>query len=152
MSFYLCDTNVWLALSIPSHLHHGAAQRWLNGIHEVASVLFCRATQQSFLRLVSTAALVAPYGLRAMSNDDAWSAFENLISDDRLVLQVQEPTGIERVWKQYTARSTPSPKLWMDAYLAAFARAGGYTLVTTDAAMRQFSGLDLLLLSDSLAT
>jgi predicted nucleic acid-binding protein len=34
----------------------------------------------------------------------------------------------------------------MDAYLAAFAFAGGYRMVTTDAAFKQFRGLDLELL------
>ncbi len=43
-------------------------------------------------------------------------------------------------------RDTASPKIWMDAYLAAFALAGGYQMVTTDAAFKQFRGLDLLLL------
>lgn len=36
----------------------------------------------------------------------------------------------------------------MDAYLAAFAMAGGYRMVTTDRAFRQFQGLDLVLLGD----
>ncbi len=44
---------------------------------------------------------------------------------------------------------TASPKLWMDAYMAAFARASGYRLVTTDAAFAQFDGLDLVLLDSS---
>jgi predicted nucleic acid-binding protein len=34
----------------------------------------------------------------------------------------------------------------MDAYLAAFARAAGCTLVTLDAGFRQFAGLDLRVL------
>ena len=34
----------------------------------------------------------------------------------------------------------------MDAYLAGFARAGGYRLVTTDTAFKPFTGLDLELL------
>jgi predicted nucleic acid-binding protein len=46
-------------------------------------------------------------------------------------------------------RGTASPKLWMDAYLAAFALAGRYAMVTTDAAFRQFRGLDLLILGQS---
>jgi predicted nucleic acid-binding protein len=37
----------------------------------------------------------------------------------------------------------------MDAYLAAFALAGRYSMVTTDAAFRQFRGLDLLILGQS---
>jgi predicted nucleic acid-binding protein len=40
-----------------------------------------------------------------------------------------------------------SPKLWMDAYLGAFAMAGGYHLVTTDKAVKQFKGLGLQVLS-----
>ena len=35
-----------------------------------------------------------------------------------------------------------SPKLWMDAYLAAFAIESGQQLVTTDTGFRQFKGLD----------
>jgi predicted nucleic acid-binding protein len=35
----------------------------------------------------------------------------------------------------------------MDAYLAAFAMAGEYPLVTTDAAFKQFKDLDLIVLS-----
>jgi predicted nucleic acid-binding protein len=34
----------------------------------------------------------------------------------------------------------------MDAYLAAFAIAGGHQLITIDTAFRQFDGLDLLVL------
>jgi predicted nucleic acid-binding protein len=35
----------------------------------------------------------------------------------------------------------------MDAYLAAFAQAGGYKMVTFDKDFRQFNGLDLVLLA-----
>jgi predicted nucleic acid-binding protein len=42
----------------------------------------------------------------------------------------------------------PSPKLWMDAYLAAFALQSGHRLVTTDRDFRQFKGLDLFLLGE----
>ena len=45
-------------------------------------------------------------------------------------------------------RGTASPKLWMDAYLAAFALAGGCRMVTTDAAFKQFAGLDLELIGE----
>ncbi len=43
-------------------------------------------------------------------------------------------------------RSQASPKVWMDAYLAAFAVAGNYQFVTNDKAFRQFEGLDLVML------
>lgn len=55
----------------------------------------------------------------------------------------EEPAGLERRWKRLAVRDSASPKLWMDAYLAAFALAGGHRLATTDAAFKQFSSLDL---------
>jgi predicted nucleic acid-binding protein len=39
-----------------------------------------------------------------------------------------------------------SRKLWTDAYLAAFARAGGIGLATFDRGFRRHDGLDLILL------
>ncbi len=61
-------------------------------------------------------------------------------------MRAEEPAGLEVRWKQFALRVTASPKIWMDAYLAGFARAGGFRMVTTDAAFEQFTGLDLELL------
>ena len=62
---------------------------------------------------------------------------------------MDEPRGLETQWKKLAGGPWPSPKLWMDAYLAAFAMAGGYQIVTTDKAFKQFKLLDLVLLSKS---
>lgn len=142
----LCDSNVWLALALSRHIHQAAARGWLETVADPASVLFCRATQQAFLRLLTNAAVLTPYGNPPLTNRQAWSAYEALLADDRIVFQGREPTGLELRWRQLAIRDTASPKLWMDAYLAAFALAGGHRMVTTDTAFRQFSGLDLLLL------
>ena len=106
------------------------------------------ATQQSFLRLLTTGPVSAPYGIPPLSNKAAWSVYEGFLADERIAW-VEEPSGLERHWKKLAAGSKASPKLWMDAYLAAFALAGGYQLVTTDKAFKQFKGLGLLLLSKS---
>jgi predicted nucleic acid-binding protein len=90
---------------------------------------------------------VAPYGNRPLSNAQAWSAYEAFAGDDRVALRIDEPTHLESHWKQLAARDTVSPKLWMDAYLAAFAITAGLRLVTTDTAFRQFAGLDHLILA-----
>lgn len=142
----LCDSNVWLALALSKHAHHTAARDWLGTVEEPASVLFCRATQQSFLRLLTNPSVLAPYGNSPLTNREAWSAYEAFLADDRIAFRADEPVGVEPFWKELAARKTASPKLWMDAYLAAFARAGRYSMVTTDAAFRQFQGLDLLVL------
>jgi toxin-antitoxin system PIN domain toxin len=143
----LLDSNVWLALTLSGHVHHGAARLWLDRIEEPASVLFCRATQQSFNRLLTNASVLKPYGNPPLTNREAWQAYHDLLDDDRIACRAEEPPGLEVRWEQLAARDTASPKLWMDAYLAAFALAGGHRLATTDAAFRQFPGLALEVLT-----
>jgi toxin-antitoxin system PIN domain toxin len=143
----LADSNVWLALALSKHVFHGVARSWLASRKPAAPALFCRSTQQSFLRLLTTRAVLAPYGIPPLSNKAAWSVYEGLRADERIAWS-QEPRGLESQWKKLAANAKASPKLWMDAYLAAFALAGGYQLVTTDKAFKQFKGLDLLVLSD----
>jgi uncharacterized protein len=142
----LCDANVWLALTLSGHVHQRAAGAWFDGIAEPESVLFCRATQQAYLRLLTNSAVLAPYGLPPLSNEAAWSAYEAIHGDERVTLRIDEPSGLERRWRRLAARPSASPKLWMDTYLAAFAMASGYRMVTTDTAFRQFDGLDLMVL------
>jgi uncharacterized protein len=146
---WLCDNNIWLALALSGHLHHPDARDWLETVVEPGSIFFCRATQQAFLRLLTNTAVLAPYGNPPLTNRQAWSAYEALLADERIVFRGQETPGLELQWMEFALRDTASPKLWMDAYLAAFALGGGYRLVTTDTAFRQFSGLDLLLLGAS---
>jgi uncharacterized protein len=146
---WLCDNNVWLALALSGHVHHASVRDWLETVVEPASILFCRATQQAFLRLLTNTAVLAPYGNPPLTNRQAWLAYEALLADDRIVFRAQEPARLDLHWKELAVRDSASPKLWMDAYLAAFARAGGYRMVTTDTAFRQFSGMDLVLLGHS---
>ncbi len=141
----LPDTNLWLALALSKHTHHTAARAWLDGEDKPDSILFCRSTQQSLLRLLTTAGVMSLYGIASLSNKDAWAVYEAFIADDRIVFQ-SEPPGVGTIWKKFAARRTSSLKLWMDAYLAAFALASGAQLVTTDKAFSQFPGLDVLVI------
>ena len=143
----LCDVNVWLALTLSGHAHAAAARRWFGQVAVPGSVLFCRVTQQAYLRLLTNAAVLAPYGNPPLSNREAWAAYEALLADDRVMLQADEPPGIEARWRELTLRDTASPKLWTDAYLAAFSIAAGYRMVTTDTAFGQFPRLDLVLVA-----
>lgn len=149
MSQDLCDTSVWLALALPDHVHHQIARSWFEAVAEPATVLFCRSTQQSFLRLLTTERMLARYGNRPLSSEEAWSVYDTLMADDRIAFREAEPDDLEVRWKQNTKRPQATPKLWMDAYLAAFATAAGFRLVTFDKAFRQFPGLDLLVLEES---
>jgi toxin-antitoxin system PIN domain toxin len=147
LSGHLPDTSVWLALLLPDHVHNLPARNWFDRVEEAESVVFCRATQQSLLRLLTTPAVFAPYGNSPLTNGEAWTVVDALMDDGRLAFRPDEPEGLGRIWQEFAVRPTASPKLWMDAYLAAFARASQMQLVTADSAFRQFEGLDLHLLS-----
>jgi uncharacterized protein len=141
----LADSNVWLALALSKHVFHTTATRWLTQRSRREFVVFCRSTQQSFLRLLTTTAVLAPYGIPPLSNEAAWSVYEAFLAGKRIAF-ANEPRGVDPTWKSLAARPLSSPKLWMDAYLAAFAITGGHRLVTTDKGFRQFPELDLLVL------
>lgn len=143
---FLVDTNVWLALALSKHSFHIVVRKWLDSVSQRKSVAFCRATQQSFLRLLTTKAVLSPYGIPPLNNKSAWSVYEGFFNDKRISL-LDEPKGLEAQWKQLAHVSKASPKLWMDAYLAAFAITGRYQIVTTDLAFRQFKGLQVQVLS-----
>ena len=149
MAMLLCDTNVWLALALSKHGHHDSARGWLDTIDERAVIHFCRATQQSFLRLLTNRTVLGAYGNAPLTNDEAWSVYAALLADDRITMAGQEPSGLEAAWRSFAVRPSASPKVWMDAYLAAFASTGGYELVTTDTDFRQYQGVALRLLGHS---
>jgi toxin-antitoxin system PIN domain toxin len=139
----LPDINVWLALTLDLHGHHTLARRWMRNLG--AEVVLCRAAQQGLFRLLTTTLIMERYGVRPLTNKEAWAVFDGYLAGGRISCQ-DEPEGVQAVWRKLASRNTASPKLWMDAYLAAFAISGGLRLVTTDKAFRQFSGLDLLVL------
>ncbi|MBS1568822.1 MAG: PIN domain-containing protein [Bacteroidetes bacterium] len=145
MKQFLPDVNVWFALAQVRHQHHRTAQAWLQGIQAPDKVVFCRPTQQGLLRLSTTAAIMGLYGTRPITNAAAWRNFGVWLTDPVIDFE-EEPLPLGPVWEKFGAVPSASPKLWMDAYLAAFAVTGNFTLVTTDKAFRQFKGLDVLVL------
>ena len=142
----LVDTSVWVALIVDNHQFNAVTRAWLAEREQSATAAFCRAIQQSLLRLLTTAAVFPPHE-RPMTNAQAWAAYHALVADERVSF-AEEPAGVEAVWERLASRRRASPKLWMDAYLAAFAIAGGYQFVTTDRGFRQHEGLDLLVLTE----
>jgi toxin-antitoxin system PIN domain toxin len=133
---HLPDINFWLALSFRSHVHHASANAWMKtaGRHSCA---MCRVTQMGFLRLATNQKV---FSSDALSMLDAWRAYEEILADERVVF-AEEPDEIEAPWRRHTQRSTFSTNVWTDAYLAAFAQAAGFELITFDTAFRQYTGL-----------
>ena len=79
-----------------------------------------------------------------LSNSQAWSIYGNLQADE-VVSFVSEPNGIDPIWKRFSSLNTPSPKVWMDAYLASFCVAGDMEMTTFDQGMRRFEAEGLKL-------
>jgi toxin-antitoxin system PIN domain toxin len=143
---YLADSSLWLALALSRHSHHGVAAQWFDSVRDTEQVAFCRATQQGLLRLLTHSTILGGYGNPPMTNRQAWKTYDEFAADSRVTLLRSEPPGVDGRWREYSERSTVSPKLWMDAYLAAFAVCGGHELVTTDHAFHQYRGLSHLVL------
>ncbi len=84
-----------------------------------------------------------------MKNDvlpsrDAWRAYQAILRDERVSF-APEPFALETEWRKLTDQNKPTPKVWTDAYLSAFAHAGGMRLVTLDRAVLAIAGGALVL-------
>lgn len=110
--------------------------------------MFCRVTQQAFLRLVTTSALQQAYNSPLISNAAALAKYRSLLTHPQIGW-LDEPAGCELLWHRLAGLDSASPKVWMDAYLAAFAIGHEVELVSFDADFRNFEkdGLKLRLLS-----
>lgn len=144
MRSFFPDINVWIALAYEGHEHHRAAAVWFAGLDgEVA--YFCRLTQLGFLRLLTHPSVM---GRDLRSQVEAWRAYDLLQSDERVSFHDEaDAEQVESVLRRLTSGGRPSSKQWLDAYLAAFARSAGLTLVTFDRGLRNLSGNSSVLLS-----
>ena len=122
----LTDVNVWIALAAERHEHHPAARDWFGSLDEEEAV-FCRVTQMSFLRLLTSPAVMRE---DVLNPQDAWERYKHLRRDWRVTFAA-EPAGIEQNWIDLMT-AAKSVRSWTDAYLAAFALGHGYTLVSFD--------------------
>lgn len=137
----LPDVNVWIAITFDSHPHHPAAKLWFDAVS--GDIYFCRMTQQGFLRLATNPKVA---GVDVLTLTDAWQKYDEYMTDPRIGF-AREPAGIEPQWRTFSQGSTFSPKVWNDAYLAGFAIAGGYELVTFDKGFARYPRLSYTLLS-----
>jgi predicted nucleic acid-binding protein len=98
-----------------------------------AHVCFCRFTQISLLRLLTTSALMGVD--EVMTQAQAWDAYD-LWKQDSRVFFLEEPPNVEAAFRGLTRQLRPNPKNWADAYLAAFASVSAMQLVTFDRALQ----------------
>lgn len=80
---------------------------------------------------------------KPLSMAEAWRVHVRLFEDDRVEF-CPEPAAETR-FREYASRRHASPKVWADAWLLAFAREAGGTLVTFDRALAARGARCLLL-------
>ncbi len=136
----MCDVNVLLALVAERHTHHDPCVNWWKSRHTDSPVLICREVQAALLRLLSNQTVMED---DVLTLPQAWSVYVSLLKEGGFA-RVIEPRGIDIQWERFCRPFGHAPKMVMDAYLAAFAIRGGYTLVTLDRAFMQFDGLSVL--------
>jgi predicted nucleic acid-binding protein len=77
---------------------------------------------------------------------EAWQSYDAFLLDERVSFQSEaDPAQLDSVLRHLTGGRSFSQQ-WPDAYLAAFARVGGLTLVTFDRGLRQMAGGNTVLL------
>jgi toxin-antitoxin system PIN domain toxin len=136
----LPDVNVWIALTVAEHVHHGPAKQWFES-HEHEQIAFCRVTQMGFLRLLTNPRVMG----EALTPERAWNVLDAVCRDDRIFFSA-EPPGLEAIFRESTRRRQGGVNFWTDAYLSAFASAAGFTLVTFDAGYARHKGVRVQLL------
>jgi len=137
----LADVNVLLALSDPLHGQHRRCSEWFSGLSESDHLLVCRVAQMGLLRLITNSRVMDG---RALTLRDAWSFYGEFVQDPS-VSTVYEPEGLQSCWVQLCWDRGASTKMVTDTYLAAFAIAGDYALVSLDKGFAQYPGLDWIL-------
>jgi toxin-antitoxin system PIN domain toxin len=135
---YLADVNFLVALLHARHAHSERAIGWLEGQPVPVTILLCRVVQMGVLRVLTNRAWMKE---DAQSAAAVWRAWDLLLSDDRFVA-IEEPQGFEAEWRRLTESLPPGRCAETDAYLAAFARAGGHRILTFDRDFRRFSDVE----------
>lgn len=143
---HLCDSNVLLAFVLGNHPHHALSRKWFQSLDPEDTVGLCRSTQLSLLRLLTTEAILKK---DTQTNSEALSVWNALATHPRCEFIFNEPMTLESLWSGLAGLDKPSPKVWMDAFLAAFAMGHGLRLVTFDRGFESYrrKGLDLLMLT-----
>ena len=138
------DVNVWLALTHSRHVHQATASAWFLSLGD-EPIFFCRFTQLGLLRLLTNPQVM---GAEVMTRRTAWHTYRRWFQDARVEFH-REPDSaeFERRFEEFSSKPHPSPKLWADAYLAAFAQTAGLTLVTFDRAFQRMADVSVHTLS-----
>lgn len=134
----LPDLNLWLAIIDHNHSLHASSNAYWRANASVPKA-FCRVTMLGFLRLGTRPGLLSG----TLTAQRAWQIYHQFLSTPNHVF-LAEPTILDAHFQALTTQLALPHRMWTDAYLAAFAIAGGHRLVSFDSDFSRFPGLNFL--------
>ncbi len=131
---YLADVNILFPLCYDLHDHREKAAEWWEerGAGEIALHVVVRL---GVLRLLCNAPVM---GEEILQPKEALAAWDVIDSDPRTFRIGAAPSQLESCLLKNVKDRKPNPKLWTDAYLAAYAEAEGWTMTTFDKGFSKF--------------
>jgi predicted nucleic acid-binding protein len=87
-----------VALTFQSHFHHDIARAWFESLDpkDEARLCFCRITQLSFLRLITTETVMGKD--EVLSQRQAWDVYDRWFEDSRIFSWRNR-----QIWKEHFA-------------------------------------------------
>jgi uncharacterized protein len=133
MTLFFPDLNVWLALSVASHIHNRESWTWLNLLPENSRLIFSWYTHLGLLRLLTNPAVM---GEQTLTLGKAWEVYDRWRADPRVAFY-PEPGKLERAFRETTSQfAEKSATKWVgDCYLLSWAVESDAALVTFDQAL-----------------
>jgi toxin-antitoxin system PIN domain toxin len=131
----LPDLNVWLALVVVEHPHHGAARQYWDDTRPGSASTsphrwFCRSTMLGLVRLLSQPKVM---GDAALALCDAHAIYRQLRQTSGVGFVPDTEVADAPLDERMTLKPGLPARLWTDAWLAATADAAGLRLVSFDA-------------------
>lgn len=140
---FLLDVNLLVALLHLRHAHSRAAVRWFDEQQEQGSILVCRTVQSGALRILTHPAVMKE---DVISAAEFWKGWDVFAADDRIAIP-SEPEDFAKTWRQVTHAIPKGKQAETDAFLAAFAISGDWSVATFDRAFKRFRDLKLTVLT-----
>ena len=94
------------------------------------------------LRLLSQQRVMEACGLDAFTNTEATAFLAGILRDEATGMAGEVP-GTRALWLALARSGRPSPKIWMDAYLAALAITNDVEMVTFDTGFANYESAGL---------
>jgi toxin-antitoxin system PIN domain toxin len=137
MTLFFLDVNVWLALSVSGHRHHGVASIWLDRLPDDSALIFSRFTQLGLLRLLTNTAVM---GEETLTLRRTWAVYDRWLKDPRVEFY-PEPRNVDAGFRRATEPfAGKAASKWVgDCWLLAYAEATQARLVTFDQALYEFA-------------